>query len=104
MSIYAEMKECREKREEMARVVLETKENCCARYGAKYRDGTRMVPGGCDRCPLYYKIWDRYAWNVVWGRHGDAKHCCVAENKPLKEAYEFITKEDENSSEKEETK
>ena len=95
MSIYTEMKKWREERSEMARVVKETKDNCCARYGAKYKDGSRMIPGGCDRCPLYYAVWDKFAWNVVRGWHGDTKHCCIAENKTIKEAYEFITKEEE---------
>lgn len=92
MSIYTEMKEWREKREEMERVCNETRENCCKRYAKKDAYGNTLVVGGCENCPLMYTT--KESANVTpRNLTGEVvRYRCMA-SRPLNEFYEFITKE-----------
>ena len=95
MNIYEQMKLWRMERDEMERVCKETKENCCKRYSKKNDQGGLLIDGGCENCPLMYttrESADVTPWNITGEK---TVYRCMAK-RPLKEFYDFITKETEN--------
>lgn len=93
MNIYEQMKLWRMERDEMEHVCKETRENCCMRYTKKDANGNRLIEG-CKNCPLFYTAEEScdISMRNISGKR--TAYRCMA-NKPLKEFYDFITKEAE---------